>query len=483
MSKIYDKIVAFLGSKYFFGLIVILFFIQALWIAITFKILPYDENFHYPVIQIFAQQISPFIANQPTQYDYLGNLSNGSATLYHYLMSFPYRLLDIFGANYEAKVIVLRIINIILACVGLIVYSTLFRRVGFRQIFINIAFLFYILIPIVPLTAATINYDNLLLPLAGLFFLFSVNILIEKKIRWENYAGVVITGCLASLTKFMFLPLFAVGIIYISLFTYRNKNIKDLPKNISRSFKKSNKIYLGLWATALVIPIVIFSGVYLKNIIQYKTPTPSCQAVLSMDRCLKNAVFRRDLNAVNTKDQRPKLDPPSLMSAWAVGLNSQNSANAFSGEVKTAPNRFLTAIYLLVFVSLGSILYAWQSLQKNKAWYFLLSMILALVSSLFLLNITGYYKTHMLLANQPRYLLSIVPIFLVFTAVSINHILGSRFWLKVTLVIAILAVFTQGGGVSTYISHGSEAYYWDNKNVIRVNQSLQKIVSPLVKGE
>lgn len=482
MNSIYIRTVSFLASKYFLIFIILLFLVQAIWIAISFQRLPYDEIFHYPVIQLFAQQLTPFISNQPYSYDHLGNLSNGGATFYHYLMSFFYRFLEFFGASYETKVITLRLINILFASLGIVLFNFLFNRVGFKKIFINITLFFYVLIPIVPFTAAHINYDNLLLPLTALFFLFCVNILMKKKVDWKDCAGFVITGCLASLVKSAFLPLFAAGVIYLAIFTYK-KGLRKAMEDLASSIKKTNKIGFGTCIIVAVALLGMFSYAYIKNVVLYKTPIPSCQATMSKERCLKSSLVERDLNAVETKNTRPKQAPPALLSEWAIGLNQQNGANALSGEVKAAPRILLTATYIMAFVGVGIILYAWRSLKKNSAWYFLLTMAIVLTLSLFFLNVSGYYKTHMMLANQPRYLLSILPIFMILAVVSINLILRRRRWLKLVTIFIALLVCTQGGGIVTYILHGSEATYWKDNKIIEANSYLKKVFSPIVRGE
>jgi len=151
-----------LGSRGFLVFIIILFAFQSAWIAFSFRYpMLYDEYFHVNVIKLFSQQLSPFITSQPTSYDIFGVLSYGVATLFHYLMSFPYRAISVFTDNLAIQVISMRLVCIAFTAVGIVLFNKLFQKIGIKQVFINVALLLFVLLPIVPFVAATVNYDNM----------------------------------------------------------------------------------------------------------------------------------------------------------------------------------------------------------------------------------------------------------------------------------------------------------------------------------
>src|SRR5687768_3417552 len=97
-SKIQQAAVAvlrFLGSKEFRYIIYAWFVVQVVFIALsTARGIAPDEGTHLRTIALYAQDgIDPFIQHQPPEAYQLGAVSRSPSYLYHYLMSFPYRLL------------------------------------------------------------------------------------------------------------------------------------------------------------------------------------------------------------------------------------------------------------------------------------------------------------------------------------------------------------------------------------------------------
>src|SRR5579872_6980280 len=94
------------SNKYFIGLV--LFFIcEALWIAFSGHYpMAFDEDFHFGVIKIYAHHISPFLSHQPANADEFGAIFRDPSYLYHYLMSFPYRLITLFTKDQTIQIIV-----------------------------------------------------------------------------------------------------------------------------------------------------------------------------------------------------------------------------------------------------------------------------------------------------------------------------------------------------------------------------------------
>ena len=64
-------IIRFLGSERCFYVIVICFVLQAVWLAATARYpMAFDENFHFGLIQLHADQWLPFFTHQPANADH-----------------------------------------------------------------------------------------------------------------------------------------------------------------------------------------------------------------------------------------------------------------------------------------------------------------------------------------------------------------------------------------------------------------------------
>src|SRR3954469_13979749 len=100
------------SDKFFWG-VVILLVVQALWIALSGRYpMAYDEDFHLGVIRLYSHHLSPFWNGHPAGGDAFGAVARDPSYLYHYLMSFPYRLISFITSSQMAQVLVLRFINI-----------------------------------------------------------------------------------------------------------------------------------------------------------------------------------------------------------------------------------------------------------------------------------------------------------------------------------------------------------------------------------
>jgi len=479
------KFTSFLSSRRFFWIIVAFFVSESLWIALSFRYpMLYDEQFHFGIIKIFSHQLLPFITNQPKTYDGYGDLAH-QGLLYHYVMSWPYRLIEAFTASQSAQVIFLRVLNIAMAGSGFVIYSRLFRRVGMKQVYINVALLFFALLPITPFLAATINYDNLLFPLAALYLLACVRLVLGDHITWRNVTALIILGCLASLVQFSFLPIFTASILYL-LVILTKRHGKKLLEEIYNSTKKTNKLFLGLSTLGVLLSVSLFSNLYIQNIVRYKTPSPSCTATMGRQRCLSDGLERRNIVAFATRQTRPVLTLSDYTKEWIASMEDttlMTGANTPSGAVANPGLPIMyNLMYFLPIASIGVLAYAWRSLRKNDSWYFLLVTSVALTAVVYLVNVQSYYNLHAAYANQVRYILPVLPIFIIMVAYAASDVLRNYRKVRAACLIFMLLLFTQGGGLVGHILPSQDSWYWDNSTVIKANHAAKKLLSPLVKG-
>lgn len=165
-----------MSSEKTFWLIVGLFLFEALWLAFSGRYpMAFDEDFHLGIIKIYAYHLSPFWGSQPVINDTFGAVNRDPSFLYQYIMSFPYRFIQLFTKDQTIIVIFLRIINVALFALSLPIFRRLLQKTGASKQIIHAALLLFILIPVVPLLAAQINYDNLFIPLSALTILLTIN--------------------------------------------------------------------------------------------------------------------------------------------------------------------------------------------------------------------------------------------------------------------------------------------------------------------
>ena len=91
-----DKLYSLLASRWFWRITLGLFIVQALYIALVGRFaMAFDEQFHFAAIQQYALVLFPWSVTQPPGPAELSAFTTDGSYLYHYLMSWPYRLLEL----------------------------------------------------------------------------------------------------------------------------------------------------------------------------------------------------------------------------------------------------------------------------------------------------------------------------------------------------------------------------------------------------
>ena len=488
LNKIYTKAVVAVGSRWMLAVIILIFILQSLWIAFSFRYpMVYDESFHFPVIQIFSHELDPFITEQPRAYDTYGDLQYTNSVFYHYVMSWPYRIIELFTQHEPYQVVGLRVLNVFMAAAGLYVFARLFREIKIKQTYINAGLLVFTLLPIVPFVAAHVSYDNLLFLLTAVYLLIAVKIIQDKNIIWSDYAWLITIGCFAALVKFTFLPIFAASVLFLVGLLFKRYG-RDFIVKILKSFQASAKRLQLITTMTLVLFISLFSITYIVPTIEYGSPTPNCFATMSKDRCMtgrNGRLIERGAEARATKEGRTALLLPIFTQSWISNMTiltgSTGSTYFLSGTFAKVMPLVMSLVFFGALVGVAALLYAWRSLQKNDSWYLLVFITFTLFMAVYYTNLTDYFETRQFLANQPRYLLSVIPIITVMIITAIAYAFRNYGWMKLGMLVAAMALFTQGGGVITHILRSEDSWYWQNSTVIEANHKAKAILQPLVK--
>lgn len=480
-----SRIITFLGSNLFFWLIVTLFILQALWLVFSFKYaMLYDESYHYGAINFFAQTWNPAPSEQPASFDTSGLLIYSNASLYHYIMAIPFRVISFITTDFTAQIIALRLLNVLLAVSTLFIFRSLLLRLDIKKSIINASLLVYTLLPITSLLSATISYDNVVIPLTGLFLLLGVRVLTaEKKNLLLNGYLFVLVGILASLIKFTFLPVFVAGVAFIlfkTLIPYKEKYLLSF----RQLFRRKGLVYILL----LVIPMILLGYVglarYGVGVVRYGSVLPDCKIVIGKERCDKLNYYRETEELRITKDERKQMSVDNYLFDWANKMTTRFDTTGIQlpdgpGKYDDQFARKLPALSLLITIGVITIFFCSVFMLHrfigDRRWQLIIASGVLLTVTLFIFNVLSYYSANENLNVQVRYLLGFVPIIIAFGLMSIDEMIRRR-EIKVISFIILLLLASQGAGVMKHIASAKDSWYWQNATVENINQSTKRAV-------
>jgi hypothetical protein len=495
-----DKIINFLGSNSFFWLIVGIFVIQAGWLAVSASYpMLYDEYYHPGFIDIYSQQLSPFIESQSDSVtERYGDLTRSNSYLFHYIMSFPYRIITGLSDSFYLAIVSLRLINVFFVAAGLFIYRKLLIEANFSSAVINASLFILTMIPVFPHVAAHVNYDNLLFLLTPAFLLYGLRIIDSKKVNSKNLIIFVSLGAIASLVKFSFLPIFAVAFVYVTLKLIRKKRSK-LPNKIYQSLMSNSKKTVFLLAVLSILSVGLFVERHIGNLIMYGSVKPTCKLIQSEETCNKQPVQKRNKNATESQINNPQqlyniVDytrihwvPNTLNNSIVGGVNiGAEERERFDYKLKSsegaAPIPILIAtVWTMFLVSIILVSYSWRELRQMKGFGYFSSILLVYLLSVWIItNYLGYLKTGQPFAIQPRYFILLMPLIFAYITQAASFAIKTRA-IKVGIFVILTVLLTQGGGISTYVTRSNEGWYWQRKSIIDSNMQLQKILKPIIK--
>ncbi|MDP4038667.1 MAG: hypothetical protein Q8P54_01725, partial [bacterium] len=448
------KIAAIVRSDKFFYAILILFILQASWIAISATYpQPFDENTHFGLIKLYSQHWSPFLTDQPPNADALGAVARDPSYLYHYLMSFPYRVFAHFVHSLPAQVIFLRFLNVAFFAASLVVFRKVLQKTKATPGIINCVFLFFVLIPVVPFLAGQINYDNLLMLTVAATLLLTLNFVevMDKKKRMNLILGLgaLSAAILGSLVKVEFLPIFLVVVVFIIFkigrFWWMNKVvfIKSLRHKVASAHR-------GMIVVSLVI-FILASGLFLQrygvNFLRYGTPTPRCDQVLTVEQCSANGSWKRAYDAERTK-QTASHSPIRYSVSWVVRMfiysfytRSGGNPGAYYVNVNPLPLIGITAIAVFSTGVLIFLFYTRAILREDRALLLLLILSVVYYAVLWAYLFQDYLQTGQKFGINGRYLFpAILPVLLA-VGLAYQRLLSKRPLLKPVLLITVFLLF------------------------------------------
>ena len=487
----YKKIVSLLASSLFFWFVWVLSLLQAAWIALVSRYpMAFDEAHHYDVIKLHAEKWGPLILRQPPGPATYGPLARDPSYLYHYVMSFPYRLLDAIGLNDQTIIICLRFLSIAMFAVGLLLFRKLLQKTKASNAAINAAFLFFIMIPTVPLLAGQLNYDNLQFPLMALAMLLTVNFaqkLKKRKIDLSLLVQILVVCMLGSINKFTFLPVITAVALYLTfvLTKFYLSNRKRAIKAVKNDWRALSSLRRRVLVGSLAIATGFFVWSYGVNIALYRNPVPPCHVVLGKEKCRDLGTWdRNDKAAANNKGVDP--NPIRFSFNWLNGMQYRLffTINGASGEKRYQNHMAMgitTAASILAIVGAVLLLrYGKRILSNDPAFVCMLFVSLFYIATVWARNYNDYLHLGQMLAINGRYLQPmLLPIVLLLIA-SYQWAFRTMPGVKLGILFVSFALFLSGGGIIGFV-HYSDADWYFEKNlfILQLHEFAKKIVAPL----
>jgi hypothetical protein len=458
------------------------FSLQSLWIAVSFRYPGiFDESYHYGVIKYFTTVISPVVTSQPAYMDEYQNLAYGNASLYHYLLSMPLRLFELFEFGTTTKIILLRVMNVAMVAVGLWLFAKTFDSLGIKKAFSNLMIVLYAFLPLSLLVASTISYDNLAFALTGVMMFYGVRLQVKNPKIWIDAAIFLMAALALSLVKFSMLPLSFAAILYLGIVLFMDrKKLRPIAVHSRPNWR------LVMLAAGTVVIATLFVLRYVVSEIKYGSVLPECNVVLTDARCRAGNLYAVEEATYGTRNDRPAEPPQQYALSWAKTVLLQLDTTAVTqkdtNKLLIGSAMPLNALFLSLGVWIGAagILLAWHRLPKNRAVYFVLTASVFYVAAVFAFNAMSYYRVHQEINTQARYLLPVVPVFMVYAISSISMLLGKNTRLKMTLLAGLLIVMAQGGGVVKPMINSQPEWYFNNSPMTPVNDVLRENLKKVV---
>ena len=481
ISQVTNKIIKIIGSRQFFYAVIALAVLQALWFAVSFKPWFNDEGRHFETIEVYTQQLSPFLGSQKASWDHLGALARDGSYMFYYVMSWPLRLIQMFTIDQAYQIIFLRMVSIVFFARALVLLRRAFLLTKrFPSSLVNITMLFFVLVPSVGLLAGTINYDNLVFLLFSWVLLLSVKVMSSKKLELDVVSWLLIAGMAMSIIKWTSIALLLPVVLFLAYDLYKKYRVKPI-RTLKKAFGRLPRGKLYLVSAVLVLSVGLFVERPVTNLLLYGSPAPACPKVLNKERCMK---FQDFAYYSNVSDQKPgdfrPVDPVQYSLVYWFPAMTRTASNLLE-----RPNTNLPIIRALFnFIGLFAaivLLVSLMWLRRDRYNRFFLAVALAYMVILMAQEYSVYNQFGIPAAIRLRYLVPVLPLFILLTTVSLKHIFGKYRTLLLLGFICLLLSMTQGGGGVTYLLTTPESVYWPKKTTIDVNRWLKSTIDPLVK--
>jgi hypothetical protein len=487
-----EKFTRFLASRKFLYLILGFFVFEAGWLALS-SVYPmaFDEDYHFGLIQLYSQHILPFFSEPTSAYKF-GEITRDPSYMYHYLMGFPYRVIELFTKNMTDQVIALRFIDIAMFSGGIVIFRKVLLRLKISKALANTVLLFFILTPMSSLLAAQINYDNMLFLCVPITFLLALRFVDRLKSHKEFSLPLFIgwlSACLfTSLVMYTFLPIFLAMTLYLAYILYKQwwHKRRTLFKRIADSYKHLERpVKIGL-----ILLLIISGGLFVErdgyNTIRYGTPTPECNQVLSVQDCTNFGSWERNYNIAKYKSTYVHPTTYQFTRNWihTMFYNLFFAINGINSGFFAQPPLPLPewSAGIIAVSGIGLLTLYRKKIFANDAAKFFGVIIFIYVTVLWLQNYSDYLHLGETVGVNGRYLIPVLLLVYALVGVAFRELLKKRELAKPLLTIVVILLFLNGGGIMTYMVRNDPSWYRSSIPVAKANQKAQMVLRPLIVG-
>lgn len=446
------------------------------------------------LIRLYAEHWDPFSLTQTPASDVYGSVVTDPSYLYHYVMSFPYRLLSALIDNESVVIVLLRLLNIALFAWALVLYRKVLLKANVSPAITHGVLGVFVLIPVVPLLAGQVNYDNLFMLIIAALLLVAIHVreaLHAQRLPVVATVGLVMLLLYGSTVKYAFLPI-GIGIVaYLAYLLWRER--QHFRSMATAFVREATKLPLGIKILCVVgvsIGIVLCGQRYVTNIVKYHDPVPDCGVVLNETRCQAYGPWGRDYRyAHNKQGLAPK--GPILYTAqdWSWGMWNRlfftlaGPTNDYATR-KPLPVIAYGAIVVAAIGVLLSLRYSRSILRRYPVFWLFFIVSTLYIAALWLQVYQSQVYTARPVAINGRYLLPFLPLLGAFAAIAYQTFLKNigKSQLQALGVIVVLLVFLQGGSAITYIVRSEPAWFWNVKVIRDVNNAAKEGLRPLIIG-
>ncbi len=293
-----------LGTKLFYGALVLFVLQASILAAITKFGIPPDETNHITFIDYYTDHsLSPFLSDQQPTLN-LGDKTREVDYIYHYAMSLVRRVLP-FSTTAEHYII--RYISVAFAVLTFLVLRRVFLRLGFSDAISALTVLLASLFPMVLMMSSSVNNDVLV------WLMFAVGLLLLLRLAERPraldmiwLASLVTYGGLVKRTLLPIGLVFAVaGIVFVS------KRWKPIAIELRRP-----KWSIVIALTILILGFGLVTERIGGNLLRYGRVDPTCSEIKGEDAC---EVFWWNIREKNlaTLPPEPTISPLIFAVKWA----------------------------------------------------------------------------------------------------------------------------------------------------------------------
>ncbi|QQS19416.1 hypothetical protein IPL85_03985 [Candidatus Saccharibacteria bacterium] len=493
-KRVFATLVSVTASRWFWRGIVGLFVIQAVYIALVGQFsMAFDEHFHLAAINEYSKVLFPWQVTQPPGPAELSAFTADGSYLYHYLMSFPYRLLRLVTTSQTALIVMLRLLDVGIVVAGWYVFRRLLFELKLSAAPAHVLLAICMLMPMAPFMAGQLTYDALFFTSCGVTVLLLVRLLRtvseQRKLPLSLVAWVGVAVLVTLQTKYAFFPAaLGAGLYMIGYLTRQTYQKRLRWSSIWQSWRTDASKGSGAVAVGvLLLTGVLFVQRYGMNYLNYGSLVPECQVVLSHERCLGFAPYGRDADIrekgwYKTITQKQRLTYPYKWyekmiyeSYFAVGPKEIAYPVAEPLPVPYTAGKIVAALgALTILLRLPWIL------RKNIYAQLLFAVTGTYVVFLFLKNYGAFLATAVPLSIHGRYVLPFLPLAGYLVYIGLRPLLRKQKMQTVSAVAVSILLLASlwGGGMAAYIIRSQDTWYWPTMQPI--SRVVRSVVAPFI---